>query len=283
MNWQDSNTLPIADLRSLIRKGKRACAVEGCGRKATDLHHLDHNHSNNDPPNLVPACKLCHDEEHGITADMNELKLLTHEFYAVQDHRKAMTNRIKAYERLGLPTSYARQALEDLKETEAKLQRYVKAMLKTNTLYNAWLKHVKGIGPLLSASLMADLGSPERFQTVGQLWAYAGEHVVDGKAPRRKKGEKANWNSNLRMTLFKVSSQFVRIKGCYGRQLYDEYKAYYINRDGPEPKWRPHKRAMRRVAKDFLRCLWLAWMDCRNLPTGQAHAETKVFPDDWID
>ena len=213
---------------------------------------------------------------------MNELKLLTREFYAVQDHRKALSNRIGAYERLGLPVTYARQALKDIEETEAKLKGYIVAMLKHDPFYNAWLKHVKGIGPLLSASLMADLGSPERFNTVGQLWAYCGEHVNgDGEAPRRKRGEKANWNSNLRMTLFKVSGSFVKYK-CYGRQLYDEYKTYYVERDGPDPKWQPHKRAMRRVAKDFVRCLWLAWLDSRNLPTGQAHAETKVFPENWI-
>lgn len=282
MNWTNSNALSIVDLRAFIREGKQTCAAKDCNRKATDVHHLDYNHSNNDPSNLTPACKLCHDEEHGITADMNELKLLTREFYAVQDHRKALSNRIGAYERLGLPITYAHQALKDIEETEAKLKGYIKAMLKHNTFYNAWLKHVRGIGPLLSASLMADLGSPKRFQTVGQLWAYCGEHVVDGKAPRRKRGKKANWNSNLRTTLFKVSESFVKNK-CFGRQLYNEYKAYYIDRDGPDPKWQPHKRAMRRVAKDFLRCLWSAWMDLRNLPTGQAHAETKVLSENWIE
>jgi len=283
VNWTDSNTLPIADLRASIREGKQLCAAEGCDRIASDIHHLDHNHSNNDPSNLVPACKLCHDQEHHISADMNELKLLTREFYAVQDHRKALSNRIGAYERLGLPVTYARQALKDIEETEAKLKGYIVAMLKHDPFYNSWLKHVKGIGPLLSASLMADLGSPERFNTIGQLWAYCGEHVVDGEAPRRKKGNKSNWNGNLRMTLFKVSSSFVKNTRSFGRQLYDQYKVYYIERDGPDPKWQPHKRAMRRVAKDFVRCLWLAWMDSRNLPTGQAHAETTVFPEHWIE
>lgn len=282
MNWTGNNILPIADLRVSIRGGEQTCAAEDCNRQASDVHHLDHNHSNNDLLNLVPACKLCHDEEHGTTADMNELKLLVREFYAVQGHRKALSNRIGAYERLGLPVTYAKQALKDIEETEAKLKGYVKAMLKPNHFYNAWLKHVKGIGPLLAASLMADLGSPERFSTVGQLWAYAGEHVVNGEAPRRRKGQKANWNGNLRTTLFKVSESFVKNK-CFGRQLYDEYKAYYIDRDGPDPAWKPHKRAMRRVAKDFLRCLWRAWMKSRNLPLSQPHTETKVFEDDWIE
>jgi len=196
MNWITSNTLSAADLRTAIREGNQSCAVANCERNATDVHHLDHNHSNHDPLNLAPACKLCHDEEHGITADMNELKLLTREFYAVQDHRKALSNRIGAYERLGLPVTYVHQALKDIEETETKLKDYIVTMLRHNAFHNAWLKHIKGIGPLLSASLMADIGSPERFSTVGQLWAYAGEHIVSGKAPRRKRGEKANWNNS---------------------------------------------------------------------------------------
>ena len=283
MDWKKTNALSIDELRSFIRGSKQICAIVSCKRKATDVHHLDHNHSNNNPINLAPACKLCHDEEHGIAADMNELKLLTREFYAVQNHRMALASRIKAYERLGLPTTYARQALEDIMETEDKLRNYIKAMLRHNAFHNAWLKHIKGIGPLLSASLMADIGSPERFNTIGQLWAYCGEHIIDGKAPRHRRGERANWNDDLRNTLFKTVSSFIRQTDSFGRQLYDRYKDYYIKRDGPNPAWKAHGRAMRRVAKDFVRCLWLAWMDCRNLPVGKAHPNTKIFPEDWID
>ena len=282
MEWENCNTLSVTDLRQSIREGKQVCAGVGCDRKASDVHHLDHNHSHNDPLNLAPACKLCHDQEHGISADLNDLKLLTRQFYAVQDQRKALSSRIGAYERLGLSVPYAAQGLRDIEALEATLKGYIKAMLKVNLFYNAWLKHIKGIGPLLSASLIADLGSPERFNTVGQLWAYCGEHVVDGKAPRRKRGKKANWNGALRMTLFKAVSSFIKNTDSFGRQLYDEYKAYYIERDGPEPAWQPHKRAMRRVAKDFVRCLWLAWLESRGKPMDRAHAETKVFPEDWV-
>jgi hypothetical protein len=104
----------------------------------------------------------------------------------------------------------------------------------------------------------------------------------DGKAPRRKRGEKANWNPALRVTLHKVVSQFLKSSNSFGRQLYDEYKAFYIERDGSDPAWQPHRRAMRRVAKDFVRCLWLAWMSSRGRPVDRAHPETKVFPEHWV-
>ena len=282
MEWKAKNTLAKGELQELIRNGRKRCAEKDCNRRATDIHHVDHNHSNNDLPNLVPACKLCHDKEHGITTDMNELKLLTRQFYTVQGHRRALANRIGAYERLGLPVTHVQRAFEDIKELETKLEKYIVEMLKTNTFYNAWLKHVKGIGPLLSASLLSDIGSPERFNTVGQLWAYAGEDVRNGEAPRRKKGNKANWNGNLRMTLYKVASSFIKCD-CFGRELYDEYKTYYINRDGAEPKYQPHNRAMRHVAKDFIRCMYLAWLDHIGKPMNRARPETKIFPEHWIE
>jgi hypothetical protein len=36
------------------------------------------------------------------------------------------------------------------------------------------------------------------FQTVSKLWAYCGLHVVDGRAPKREKGRRANWSSRLK-------------------------------------------------------------------------------------
>jgi len=305
MLWKTDNVLARHDLQAAIRnnfkpKARRDNAIpyaycacldcpgiseKGVPHLATDVHHLDHNHSNNAPENLAPACKVCHGAVHGITPQVNQLTLLVRSFYGVQRQRIALNNRILAYERLHLPVDFLRPALADIQATEDKLERYIEAMLKHEPFYNAWLKHVMGISHLLAASLIADIGSPERFQTVGQLWAYAGQHVRDGKAPRREKGIPANWNSSLQVTLHKVVSSFVKLKGndrCLGRQLYDNYRAYYIERDGEDSKG-VHARAGRRVAKDFLRCLYLAWLDTRNVPRpGAPHKETNIFPEDWI-
>lgn len=300
MQWQNDNKLERGELQETIRNNWREkkdkniplayCACLTCSGieykdkpfLSTDVHHLDGNHSNNESTNLAPACKVCHSDEHGITPQMNELKLLTRTFYSVQNHRMALANRVRAYEHLHLPTEHLKLALEDIEASEKKMQRHLIIMLKDEPFYNSWLKKVKGIGPLLAASLMAELGSPEGFKTVGQLMAYSGMDVRNGEAPRRKRGEKANWNGNIRMTLFKAASSFIKKTDCFGRKLYDEYKTYYIERDGAEPKWKPHRRAMRRVEKDFLRCMWRAWMISRNLPLSKPHANTKVFEQHWL-
>jgi len=249
---------------------------------ATDVHHLDGEHSNGDPRNLAPACKLCHNEVHGITAQMSDLKLLTRLFYEAQDQRKVAANRVSAYEALHIDVPTMRDALEDAKEYEAHLQKRLETMLKEDDFYNGWLKQVKGIGPLLAASLMAEVGSPSRFGNVSAFWTYCGQKVKDGKAIRRKKGETAGWNPRLKMTTYKLAGQFVKTKRCLGRNLYDDYKAYYIARDGEEPKWKPDRRAKRRVGKDFLRCFWVAWMEHLGKPVPEPREGTWPMPEDWV-
>lgn len=283
--WNRENQYELADLRSRIRDEeiKVECAAVGCEYVATDVHHWDGDHSNDAPENLCPGCKLCHNAVHGITAEMSDLKLLTRLFYEAQGQRKAAANRVRAYEALHIEVPYAHKALEDARDYEAHLAKHIQAMLKVNPFYNAWLKHVKGIGPLLAASLLAELGSPQRFNTVSALWTYSGLKVKDGEAVRRKKGEKSGWNPAVKMTAWKIASQFVKTKDCLGRQLYDDYKAYYIARDGEDPKWQPHRRAMRRVAKDFLRCFWVAWMESMELPVTEAREGTWPMAEDWID
>lgn len=282
--WQCENQLEKAELKAAIKAKEKLCAAIGCERVATDLHHLDEDHSNNTPRNLAPSCKLCHNAEHDITAEMSDLKLVTRLFYEAQEQRKGARERVRAYETLGIPVPMAEQAFNDAKEYEEHLLRHIKAMLRVHPFYNAWLKHVKGIGPLLAASIMSELGSPTRFKTISSLWVYSGLGTNAGKAVRRKKGQKSNWNPTLKMTAWKVASQFVKTKDCLGRNLYDEYKAYYISKDGEEPKWQSHRRAMRRVAKDFLRCLWLAWMGCLELPVTEPWENWKPWPmpKDWI-
>lgn len=282
IEWTLGNQYEIAELRARIRDKdtKVPCAAVGCEYKATDVHHRDGDHSNNAPENLAPACKLCHNKVHDITAQMSDLKLLVRLFYKAQEQRKAAASTVRNYKALHIPVPYVEKALEDAQEYEDHLAKHIEAMLKMTPFYQAWLKKVNGIGPLLAGSLLAEIGSPQRFDTVSALWSYCGLGVHDGQAVRRRKGEKSGWHPMLKMTTWKIGVSFMKGKGL-GRQLYDQYKAYYQQRDGPEPKWQPHRRAMRRVAKDLLRCMYIAWRESMGLEVTEPRPGTWPMPNDW--
>lgn len=70
-----------------------------------------------------------------------------------------------------------------------------------------WVKNTRGVGEKTGARLIATIGNPLGYwtrdgewvpRTVSMLWAYAGYHVIDGRAPVRRRGEKANWNPDVK-------------------------------------------------------------------------------------
>jgi len=61
---QKVTRIPIPDIISdelLVSCGHSCCK---CGRQFVQIHHIDEDRTNNDSDNLIPLCKLCHDEVH---------------------------------------------------------------------------------------------------------------------------------------------------------------------------------------------------------------------------
>lgn len=309
------NTFNISDLRAKIRKGKTLCAL--CDeRTATDVHHKDGHHHNNDPANLTPVCKRCHDEIHGISAQLNDLALVVRQFYAVQEMRKAMSNRLQAYHKLDYYAEHAGEVYDQTLALEKSIEAIAAEMMTDEPIYQAWLSHVKGIGPTLSAAIIANIGSVDRFETISSLWAYAGLDVKDGQARKRRRGEMANWSADLRMLIaYKVPSQFIKATSSFGRQLYDQYKSFYeqthdqkcpiwshpdckvnkaetkatLNGKGCSRRGHIHNMTTRKLGKVFLSCLWLAWRKLEGLPVTEPYASKLpghshiIRPEDWVD
>lgn len=91
------------------------------------------------------------------------------------------------------------------------------------------------------------------FPSRSSLHAYAGLHVVDGKAAKRKTGQPANWNTFLKTKAFLLGDCIVK-NGLSYRAVYD----YYRHREGEKglKAGHAHNRAMRHTIKIFLSHFW---------------------------
>jgi len=211
-----------------------------------------------------------------------ELKIKTEAYYAIQGIRIQAELRIKAFVREERLTEHESEALhfwlrDVLKRSEDQTKKDVAVLLKGIPIWEHWLKNVTGIGPCLAGSLYAGVQDIARFETVSKLWKYCGQDVVDGHAPKRKRGEKITWNPFLRMTVYKVTDSFLKQNPdkCLYRWLYDEHKAIYRSRypekadSGRRTKsggiiWNYtdlhiHNMAKRKAGKIFLEHLWAEW------------------------
>lgn len=134
--------------------------------------------------------------------DLQKLRLATNQRSLPPDPkhknpRPALDEADQAF--LGLMT-------DKLEEIEKTALEYVARRLKGIAIYETWLKHQRGIGPTMAAVLLSSF-SIEREEYVSQMWSYAGLSVADGRAVKRVKGEKANYNVWLKGKLLGVLAE----------------------------------------------------------------------------
>lgn len=133
------------------------------------------------------------------------------------------------------------------------------------------------------------------FDTVSKYWAWWGLHVKDGKAPKRSRGDRINWNSALRTLAWKIGKQFV-LQGEHYRKVYDEYKervsatrlpvgictqyqeclAKMKKRKKPACKGHVDAMARRYAVKMFLSHLWEKWRELEGLPVRAPYVIDKL-------
>lgn len=176
-----------------------------------------------------------------------------------------------------------------------------------------WAKPLAGVGEKQFARLLAVIGDPywndlhDRPRTKGELWAYCGYHVIPtsgsqrdhvpyshiaagstchpdrcivgvqndivGVAPKRRRGERSNWNEDARKRCYLIAESCMKQRGHY-RDVYDAARAKYADathrsacvRCGPAGHpaaegsvlslGHQHARGLRAVSKEFLKDLW---------------------------
>lgn len=231
--------------------------------------------------------------------DPNKTKLLVRGLYDVQKLRIQLDLRAQRLVRDGLMAEDEAKNFFEIPfgfftNAEKEMEKQMLSQIKEHPVYPWLKKDVKGCGPRISGLLIANIDPISRFDTVSKLWAYSGLHVIAGAAARRTTGQKANWNQELKTSLWKLASSFIKSENPY-RTLYDQYKNRIYQRElnngqtiwtneGPltpdrvnvpdekrpaKPLWtagRINNMALRYIAKQFLSDLYVHWRQLEGLP-----------------
>lgn len=115
-----------------------------------------------------------------------------------------------------------------------------------------------------AAAVVAYTNGIERFPSVTDYWSYCGEGVVDGAAPKRKKGQNINWSPKLRTLMFMMMESIIKQTKNPWNAVYHQYKAQEMalhlekHPGCRAPLGHSHNRAKRKVAKEILKRYYLA-------------------------
>ena len=233
-------------------------------------------------PSIGIAADIVDDLEKVRTAECNRLRTLTdtsergHGMSELDSNVIALTALVDAIENL------EKDAIKHLEKS-----------MRAHALW-PWAKPITGLGAKQFGRLLQSIRDPywndlhNRPRTVSELWAYCGYHVIDGGAPRRRRGEKANWNDIARKRCFLIAESLVKEGGRTWpmpdgspiasrpyRALYESIRDKYADavhahdcvRCGPAGKpalagsplsmGHQRARAIRAVAKELLKDLWI--------------------------
>jgi hypothetical protein len=213
---------------------------------------------------LEPIKRLSRDiRQAALTLGDDEARFLVDAYYLIQDDRK----RSYAQQRTLDENAEPNQVIQWLAEQSASLEHQIKNALDIYTKAHpmgSWMRGVHGIGPVISAGLLAHIyvgewcavchahneeDCTERQKdkktkethtyhpvvacpTAGHIWQFAGI-AGEGQHPWEK-GKPRPFNAKLKTLCWKAGQSFMKFsndpKCVYGR-LYREQKAKYIARN----------------------------------------------------
>lgn len=113
------------------------------------------------------------------------------------------------------------EVLQALLKEEGRRERELVKALETTDVWHKVFKPIEGCGPMTAAPLIAAIGDIRRFPTGAKLKAFCGVHVLpDGRFPRQRSGELANWSPQARQALYLLGEQFnLRPNSLWGQYL----------------------------------------------------------------
>jgi hypothetical protein len=185
--------------------------------------------------------------------DIEKLRIATKNRLRVMKEEKGLTGKPEVKRQESYLYELERLESQAVKELEKAMKEHPLIQLIDNTV---------GLGRKQMARLLAAIGDPGARDNVGKLWAYCGMHVVEGEAPRLRRGQLANWNTKARMRVILVSESVIKQKHSALRMVYDLGRLKYSDAKNPETGQdltpiHKHNRARRLIAKEILKLLWI--------------------------
>jgi hypothetical protein len=173
--------------------------------------------------------------------------------------------------------------LEHIKRLKKMVEDELKSLIEQFTIYNVFLSNVKGMGVVNSAKLLyyiyprmpttptfktrkwvkgkkLEVVEIKKYRGLRSLYHHAGLHVVNGEAPTVKRGGKCDWNPKFKGLCLGIIGRNLLFAKDYYFLLYRQFKAEEEKKHPELPKKRIHRRALRKMVKQFLKDLWGAWM-----------------------
>jgi hypothetical protein len=179
--------------------------------------------------NMDAVQRLTSDLREGVKAmTRDEARFLVDAYYTIQDYRIAAANQVKSVGEAGEPCDVLRWLFSQHETMEGQIKRALNWWTDAHPV-SVWAKSVVGIGPVISAGLMAHIDITKA-PTVGHIWSFAG---LDPRATWGK-GEKRPYNAKLKVLCWKIGQSFVKVsnnkRDFYGK-LYQKRKAIEIERN----------------------------------------------------
>jgi len=222
---------------------------------------------------------------------------------AIEKLRIASEIRMTHLEKQGKEDPETNELHRRLKDLEDFVDGRIAYLIQGHPAYS-WFSRVKGVGKE-NIGKVVGLIDIAKDDTPSSLWKFSGFSVEDGKAPKRVKGGKLSYNSQLRSLCWRLGSSLLRARGKFYDYYLQEKDKYYKRfesngisivpatnlpkRSGKryEPdnvisEGHIHNMALRKMIKLFLSCLWVVWREAEGLPLTTPYAIDKLKHHSYI-
>jgi len=167
------------------------------------------------------------------TMGPREARFLVDSYYVIQENRKRAANQVRSMDTpaKGREADFHEEPhilltwlFTQSRILESQLKRSLDQYTQAHIMGD-WMRQIVGIGPVISAGLLANLEEPR--PTVGRIYAFAGIAGADQKP--WLSGERRPFNARLKTICWHAGNSFMKLHNrpdCFYGKLYEKRKLF---------------------------------------------------------